>query len=171
MRDYVGYWFRKGMDMKKLLVIAAAFAFVLSLVACGPAGTLGVDSDDTGVHAVAEGSAEGSATGNITIEEGYGLCINHIVNKGTFHVTATNSGTKEVVFDDDITDNMANLVDVVPGDYDIVISAENATGTIDIIPYDKEAQAQADASLDDALVTATGKDATELGISSSSSSK
>ena len=157
--------------MKKLLAIAATLALALSLVACGPAGSFDVESDGSSVHAVAEGSAEGSVTDSITIEEGYGLCINHIVDKGTFHVTATNSSTKEVVFDEDITDNVANLVDVVPGDYDIVISADNAAGTIDIIPYDKEAQAQADASLNDALVTATGKDASELGVATSSSSK
>ena len=135
--------------MKKIAVLAIALAMAFALAACAE-GSLSVTSENNEVDAVAKGSAEGSATGNITIEEGYGLCINHTVEKGTFHVkVATTAG--EVVFDEDITDNIANLVDVEPGEYDLVISANNAAGTINIIPYDKETQAQADAQLGEAL--------------------
>ena len=148
--------------MKKILVILGAAMLALALAAC-TSGTLGVESDDSGVHAQATGSADRSTTGDITISEGYGLCINHIVEKGTFHVTATAADGK-VVFDEDINDNIANLVDVEPGDYSLVISAEDAAGTIDVIPYDKEAQAMADESLDEALEQATGKTAEELGM-------
>lgn len=152
--------------MKKLLTLVISMAMALALAAC-TGGTLGVTTEDDGVHAVATGSAEGSGNGNITIEEGYGLCINHIVEKGSFHVIAT-SATGEVVFDKDITDNIADFVEVNPGEYELVISAKNATGTIDAIAYDKEAQAQADATLDDALEQATGKNAEELGMAKSS---
>lgn len=151
--------------MKKIAVLAIALAMALALAACA-GGTLGVESDDDGVHAAATGSAEGSGTGNITIEEGYGLCINHIVEKGSFHVAASTSAG-EVVFDEDITDNIANFVDVEPGEYNLVISAKNATGTIDVIAYDKEAQAQADATLDNALEQA-GVNAEEAGLAKSS---
>jgi len=140
--------------MKKIAAIAAVFVLALALVACAPS-TLGVESDDTGIHAVAENGAEGSANGNITIGEGYGLCINHIVEKGSFHVKATDkNGT--VVFDEDITDNVANFVEV-QGEFDVIITAQGATGTIDIIAYDIKAQAEADASLDDALEAAGAK--------------
>lgn len=152
--------------MKKILTLAAMLVLALALTACA-GGTLGVDSDGSGVHAKATGSAEGSATGNITITEGYGLCINHIVEKGTFHVKATGPDGA-VVFDKDIKDNIADLVDVQPGEYKLVISAKNATGTVDVIPYDKEAQAAADATLDEALEQATGKSPEELGLSKSS---
>ena len=152
--------------MKKVLVLAVMLAAALVLCACA-GGSLGVSSDDDGVHAVAKNSAEGSATGNIAIEEGYGLCVNHIVESGSFHVKAT-TAEGAVVFDEDITDNIADFVDVEPGEYNLVISAKNATGTIDVIAYDKEAQAQADATLDDALEQATGKNAEELGLAKSS---
>lgn len=145
--------------MKRIAKIVVSAVTVLVLAACG-GGTLGVESDDSGVHAVAEGSAEGSGNGGITIEEGYGLCINHIVNGGSFHVKATSSDG-EVVFDEDITNNIADMVDVEPGEYELWITANNASGTVDVIPYDKEAQAEADASLGDAL-DQVGVDADEL---------
>lgn len=151
--------------MRKITMLAMALVMALALAACA-GGTLGVESDDDGVHAVATGSAEGSATGDITIEEGYGLCINHIVEKGSFHVKAS-SATGEVVFDGDLTDNIADFVDVEPGEYSLVISAKNATGTIDVIAYDKEAQAMADATLDDALEQ-VGTSAEEIGLKKSS---
>ena len=150
--------------VKKLVIFLAAAVMAFALAACG--GSLGVESDDSGVHAKATGSAEGEANGSLTISEGYGLCINHVVEKGTFHVKATaKDGT--VVFDDDISDNIANLVDADPGEYELWISAKGATGTVDVIPYDKAAQAQADATLDDAMEQATGKDAEELGLTNS----
>lgn len=150
--------------MKKILAMASMLVVVFALAACGPAGTLTVDSDSDGIHAVATGTAQGSANASITIPEGYGLCINHIVEKGSFHVKAVKSGTDTLIFDSDITDNVANFVDVVPGDYDLVISADNATGTIDVIPYDKVAQAKADGTLDAALQLATGLSADDVGL-------
>lgn len=151
--------------MRRIAKFVVTAVAVLVLVACG-GGTLGVESNDTGVHAVAEGSAEGSGSGDITIKEGYGLCINHIVNSGSFHVKATASDGK-VVFDEDITNNIADFVDVEPGEYKLWISADNASGTVDVIPYDKEAQADADAKLDDAL-SQMGESAEELGLRSDS---
>ena len=137
--------------MKKIIAIATVLVLAFALVACAPS-TFGVESDDTGIHAVAENGADGSANGNITIGKGSGLCINHIVEKGAFHVKATDS-KGAVVFDEDITDNVANFVEV-QGDFEVVITAKGATGTIDIIAYDIEAQAAADASLGDALESA-----------------
>ena len=127
-------------------MIAAALAVAFALVACAPA-TFGVETEDDGVHAVASNRAEGSATGHISIGNGHGLCVNHIVNRGSFHVTATNaSGT--VVFDEDLTGNIADMVPV-NGEIDLVISARAADGTVDVIAYDIEAQAQADAAMPD----------------------
>lgn len=137
--------------MKKILSLIAVFVLALGLCSCA-AAKFGVESDGTSIHAKAENKAEGSGTGQITIEEeGYGLCINHIVEKGSFHVKITAAATSEVVFDDDITDNILNLVDVGPGDYDVIITAKNAVGTIDIILYDKEAQAMADGTMPEQL--------------------
>lgn len=134
--------------MKRIAAVATVLVMAFVLMACAPV-TLAVETDDTGVHAVANNGAEGSGTGYIVIPEGHGLCINHIVNKGTFHVTATDS-KGNVIFDEDLTDNIANLVPA-QGDIDLVISAQGADGTVDIIAYDEEAQAQADAALGEAL--------------------
>lgn len=136
--------------MKKVATITAISALVLALAlaACAPA-SLEIDTAGDGVHVVASNGAEGSGTGNITIAEGQGMCVNHIVEKGSFHVTATDS-SGNVVFDQDLTDNIANFVPVT-GEIDLMISARNADGTIDVIAYDVEAQAQADASLGEAL--------------------
>ena len=134
--------------MKKAIALAVVLVMAFALTACAPA-TLGVESDDDGIHAVAKNGAEGSGMGNITIEPGYGLCINHIVEKGSFHVKATDK-SGNVVFDEDITDNIANLVEVT-GEFDVEISAKGADGTVDIIAYDVEAQAQADTTMPDVL--------------------
>ncbi len=158
---------KKRFGIATLLAVVAMMALSLALAACS-GGSFGVESDGTTVHAEATGSADGTATANITIPDGSGLCINHIVEHGSFHVKATDaSGT--VVFDGDINDNIADLIDV-SGDIDLVLTANDAQGTIDIIAYDKEAQAQADATLDDALEQAAGKDAEELGLTKSSES-
>ena len=140
--------------MKKIIAITAALVLALALAACAPS-SLSVESDDTGVHAVATNGADGEANGNITIGEGYGLCVNHIVNKGSFHVKATDK-SGAVVFDKDITDNIADLVPVT-GEFDIWVTANGADGTVDIIAYDVEAQAQADATLPDAIKDAGSK--------------
>lgn len=146
--------------MKRIVALLGTLVLALTLVACGKS-ELGVNSDDDGIHAVATGRAEGSANGNITITDGYGLCINHIVEKGSFHVKATDQdGT--VVFDKDITDNIADMVPVT-GEFEVVITANKATGTIDIIAYDKEAMAQSEETLPDALAEA-GLSEEEVGI-------
>ena len=133
--------------MKKLLAIATVFALALCLAACA-SQTLAVEGDEMGVHVVAENNVSGSGISSITIGEGEGLCINHIIDRGSFHVVATSS-TGEVVFDADIANNIADLVDCAPGDYTIDVTANSATGSLDIIPYDKAAQAQADATMPD----------------------
>ena len=147
--------------MKKILVLLAAAMLALALAACA-GGTLNVDEGDSEIHVQATGSANGSWLGDITISEGYGLCVNHVVEKGSFHVTATAADGKAVL-DKDIKDNIADFVDVEPGDYKLEISANGAVGTVDVIPYDKEAQAQADATLDEALQQA-GTSAEEVGL-------
>ena len=134
--------------MKKLIAIIAALAMALALAACAPA-EFSVTNDDNGVHAVAKNGVDGSSAGQITIEPGFGLCINHIVNKGSFHVKATDELGK-VVFDEDVSDNIANFV-AASGDFDIVVTAKGADGTVDIIAYDIEAQAAADGELQEAL--------------------
>ena len=136
---------------KRTLAIVAAMVMVmaLALAACSRS-QLSVETDDAGIHAVAEGTSEGSGTGSITIAPEEGICINHIVDKGSFHVTITNVATDEVVFDGDVEDNIANFIDA-NGEFDVVITANDAQGKVDIIAYDKAAQAAADASLDDAL--------------------
>ncbi len=146
--------------MKKIIAMMAVFSMAFALVACGKS-ELSVVSEDDGIHAVATGKAEGSANGNITIGEGYGMCVNHIVDKGSFHVTATDE-QGNVVFDKDITDNIADMVPVT-GEIDVMITANKAIGTIDIIAYDVEAQAMADATLPDALAEA-GVETEEVGL-------
>jgi len=136
------------MNMKKLIAIAAALAMAFALAACAPT-EFSVTTDDDGVHAVAKNGAEGASAGEITVEPGYGLCINHIVNKGTFHVKATDE-LGRIVFDNDLTDNIANFVEA-SGVFDIEISANAADGTVDIIAYDIEAQAQADATMPESV--------------------
>lgn len=152
--------------MKKLFTLMTSLAMAVLLSACA-LSSFGVTNEDNGVHAVAKGGADGASAGKVVVGDGEGLCINHIVNRGSFHVMATDDMGR-VVFDEVVTDNVADLVDV-QGEFDVEISADKADGTVDVITYDKEAQAQADATLDDAVKSATGKTAEELGLSSKSS--
>ena len=134
--------------MKKVIAVVTMLVMAFALAACAPA-ELSVTNDNEGVHAVAKNGVDGASAGQITVEPGYGLCINHIVNRGTFHVKATDQLGK-VVFDEDISDNIADFIEA-NGDFDIEISAKGADGTVDIIAYDIEAQAQADTALPDFL--------------------
>ena len=142
--------------MRRLFALVASLVVVMALTGCGMS-SFGLTTDDAGVHAVAKGGADGASAGKITIGEGEGLCINHVINKGSFHVVATDSMGR-VVFDEIVKDSVADMVDV-QGVFDIEISSDKADGTVDVIAYDKEAQAQADATLDEALKDATGKSA------------
>ena len=141
----------RGKTMKRIIALAAAVATSLSLVACGGTPTLAVNEDETGIHVEATDGVTGTNTGEISIDEGYGLCVNHIVEQGSFHIKATDD-TGAVVIDKDLTDNIADFVPA-NGQIEVEISAQDATGTVDIIAYDEAAQAQADATLDDALAT------------------
>ena len=137
--------------MKKLIAIAAALVMALALAACASA-EFSVTNDDEGVHAVAKNGATGASAGQLTVKDGFGLCVNHIVNRGAFHVKATDElGT--VVFDEDVTDNIANMV-AASGTFDVEISAKGADGTADVIAYDIEAQAQAEAALPEVFKSA-----------------
>ena len=137
--------------MKRIIAIMAVVVLACVLAGCEKA-TLNIDSDDTGVHVVAKNGFDGSGTGTITIPPDYGLCVNHIVEKGSFHVTVTDK-QDTIVFDADIDNNIADLTPV-SGEFIVTITAKRATGTIDIIAYDIEAQAQADAALPEALAQA-----------------
>ena len=153
--------------MKKLTVIIAVLAMAFALAACAQA-EFSVTNDDDGVHAVAKNGVDGSSAGQITVEKGFGLCINHIVNKGSFHVKASDEqGT--VVFDDDVSDNIANLVEA-SGDFDIEITAKGADGTVDIIAYDIEAQAAADGQLKESLERMGVEDSSSVGSTAAASS-
>ena len=134
--------------MKKLIAVVAMLVMMLALAACAPS-EFSVDNDGEGVHAVAKNGADGASAGRITVGLGFGLCINHIVNRGSFHVKATDEQGK-VVFDEDINNNIANLVEV-NGVFDIEISAKNADGTVDVIAYDIAAQAEADAAMPESV--------------------
>lgn len=146
--------------MKTTRSLLAVFLLMFTLVAC-TTSSLSIDSDNDGIHAVAKNGANGEGNGSILIEDDHGLCINHIVNKGSFHVKATDeSGV--VVFEKELTDNIADFIPV-QGEFDLWISAHDADGTIDIIAYDIAAQIAADDSLDETLEK-TNLSREELGI-------
>ena len=146
--------------------ITLALALVMPLAACAGFSSLSGVNDDTGMHVVAEGGASGTQEGVVTSDETQGIVINHTVQRGSFHVTLTDAdGT--VCFEKDVTDSIADLVDV-QGEFTVTVEAKSATGTVDAIAYDKEAQAASEATLDEALVQATGKDAQEWGLAASS---
>ena len=149
--------------MKKMFVAMAVLALALALVACGPKPELSVNSDGTTIHAKATNGAEGTAMSDMKVTQGYGICINQLVDKGSFEVVIKDSAGKQV-YEGTLDARIAQLVDVEPGSYDFTITARSATGTLDIIPYDKTAQAQADIALADTVEKATGKTTEELGI-------
>lgn len=149
--------------MKKLAVIAAAAVLALALSAC-VSGTLTVNADDEGVHAVAKNGASGLSTAEISVKDGYGLCINRAVQKGSFHVKATDAQGK-VVFDSDVNGGVSDLVPE-SGDFNLEISVKDATGTVDVIAYDIAAQAESEAKLPDELKQPVA----ETGSASASSS-
>lgn len=138
-----------------LAVLAVA---VVTLAACKPASFNG-STDDVGVHVVAEDGASDTYTGEITIGEGYGIVVNHVVDKGSFHVTIVDD-SGATVFDGDIIDNICDNIDV-QGHFTATITANKATGWVDVQAYDKEAQAMADATMPNVL---TGEGVTDEAV-------
>ncbi len=151
--------------MKRLALASAMLAFVLALAACTQS-SFGAESDESGVRAEAVGHASGTATGNITIEDGYGIAINTRLEGGSFDVSIANSDGVEV-WSGTRDNNVAPIIDTGAGDFTLTIEAKSATGTLEIIPADLEAQRAAGATLEEAIVQETGKTAEEWGISTS----
>lgn len=133
--------------MKRIVSFMTALAMMLVLASCA-SSSFKVETDGDGVHAVATGGADGTGDGTITIDEGFGLCVNHAVNKGSFHITATDA-SGAVVIDKDLTDSIADMVPA-NGEIAVTITAAGADGTVDVIAYDVEAQAQGDAAYEEA---------------------
>lgn len=149
--------------MKRIAALISALALACALTACGSSteasNPISVNSDTNGVHAVAQYSANGSGTGTITITDGFGLSVNHSATKGSFHVTALEGETNKAIFDEKLEGNGVHNVDVKPGTYTVVISADKATGTVDIVNYSKRTQAKAGSTLDTCLDVLAGEGA------------
>ena len=135
------------MKIKKILAAASTAVIALALAACTSSSFV-YTTDDDEMHIKAENATE-TRTATIEIEHDEGLCINHMIQKGSFSVKVTDA-SGAVIFEKTITDNIADMIDV-SGNLTIEAKAQNATGTLDIIGYDREAQAQADATLGDAF--------------------
>ena len=148
--------------MKKVLAVIAVVVLALALAACTK-NSFGVQSNGERADNTAEGIAEGTASTSITVKAGYGIVINPLLDRGsiTVHIEDSKGAT---VFDEKVEGKIAVLVDVSAGEYDLKLTANKATGTMSILPYDKVAQAQAADTIDDALNTATGKNTEELGV-------
>ena len=148
--------------MKKVLTVIAVVVFALALAACTK-NSFGVQSNGERADITAEGIAEGTASTSITVKAGYGIVINPLLDRGsiTVHIEDSKGAT---VFDEKVEGKIAVLVDVSAGEYALKLTANKATGTMSILPYDKVAQAQAAGTIDDALNTATGKNTEELGV-------
>ena len=134
--------------MKRIMLLTCAFVLFATLAACGPKAELNVDSDGASVKATATNGASGSGTASVTIKDGEGggaMVISHQVERGSFQVTITSS-SGAVVFDKEIEDNIADIVDAT-GDFDVKVEAKNAVGTAEIITGDKEALDASEATM------------------------
>lgn len=120
----------------KSLAMAVAFALCLcglvGLVACGASsrGLFTIDTDEAGIHVVAENEADGEGSESITVDEGHSLSIAVAIDEGTFHVKVTDSAGA-AVFDKDVTENATYAVGI-DGEIGTEIQAIGASGTIDI---------------------------------------
>ena len=154
----------------RFLLLVAAATLLAGMVSGCSSGTLGVDADATGVHVKASGKASGSANAYLEIPSGKGIRIEPAITEGSILVKIAD-GRNVIRFEGTMTGDTTVLVPDAWGECNMVVTARDAEGSIEIVPYDvpvEESDEDEDAEADDA--GAAGSKASRSSDASSSKS-
>jgi hypothetical protein len=142
----MGFLFNKATLGKVTNAMAGATAVLLSasLVACGASSYSQELLDEAdGIKVVAEnaGNDQSAVTaGALDVEEGDVITISPFTDKGSFHLTITESGADEPIYDDDVDGKVIFSIDADPGSYDVKTSGNGVTGWMTVFSENKEEQ-------------------------------
>lgn len=142
----MGFLFNKATSVKATSVMAGATAMLLSasLVACGTSSYSQELLDEAdGIKVVAEnaGNDQSAVTaGALDVEEGDVITISPFTDKGSFHLTITESGADEPIYDEDVDGKVMFSIDANPGSYDVKTSGNDVTGWMTVFSENKEEQ-------------------------------
>jgi hypothetical protein len=125
-------WGKSGFVARSLAVVCVLALCLVCLVACGSStNTLfTIDADESGIHAIAVGGANGEGVESIDIERGRSLSVGVVVNEGTFHVRVTDEGGASV-FDKDVTESATYALGI-DGAIGVEVTATGADGSVDV---------------------------------------
>ena len=117
-------------------LVLTAISLALMLVVSGCAsGKLGVVADANGVHINATGKASGTANAYLEVPSGKGIRIDPAISEGSILVKIAD-GRNVIRFESSMTGDTTVLVPDAWGECNMVVTARDAEGTIEIVPYD-----------------------------------
>lgn len=159
---------------KKALVMgAAASGLMTSVVLAGCAGSSSLHLEPANENGLIRLTATNKATGtlsgeSISIKDGECLVLSPVLEKGSVQVKlyekeagsasaasipANSEGdiTGEPVFDETVSGRIMSDYEVAPGEYTLMVTANEATGNVGIVPFSISDMNAQDAALEDAL--------------------
>lgn len=144
------------MNTSKIASAVAAVALSLALVACGSAGTLGIEPLDevSGIRVTAENVTADQASKSakaITVEDGDVIVVSPVLDKGTFHLTITPASGGDAIYDEDVDGRILFQFPAEPGEYDVNVSGNDASGSMTVFAQSADELAAQDKSLEEEL--------------------
>ena len=148
------------MKFAKLGPIATALALALVLVGCGNGAPSSFHqnrlTDASGVRVEAQNAGpdmEATTEAAFTIKDDDVILISPNVDEGSFHVTIAQTGSNNIIFDEDVSGKMLFTIEGDHGTYDITTRGNRVTGALVIAAQNEKAFTQQNESLESVLET------------------
>ena len=153
----MGYLHENGTSKVRIITTGTVATLLsVTLMACGGASSydqvLLEETDGIKVTAENAGSDQSVVTeGALDVEDGDVITISPFTEKGSFHLTITESGEDEPLYDEDVDGRIMFSIDAEPGTYDVKTSGNGVTGWMTVFSENAEEQAEVTDSLAEKL--------------------
>jgi hypothetical protein len=143
------------MKVKKFLLMAVAVAMVCVLGACN-SGSIKLEmlEEADGVKVTADhANKDNVATceSALTVADGDVIVISPCLDKGSFHLVITEHDAGTVLYDEDVDGRIMFPIEAAPGEYNVEVSGNKATGWMTVFAKSSEELEAEDAALDEVL--------------------
>ena len=141
------------MKVRKIASLASAIALAATLVACG-SGKLNTSMTNEGAVQIEAEKANAATTvtaGTISVADDECIVICPALKEGFIRVTIETGDGKTKVYDKDVSGSDFFSVDAAPDTYEVVTSAEDATGCVVVFTSKKNDLATTNDALAQAL--------------------
>ena len=144
------------MGNRRFVSVLSSVMLTAALVACGAKSVLTLDALDevSGVRVTADNASADDVVasgGAIVVAQGDVLAISPDFQSGDVRLTVTSQDGSTVAFDDKVEGRGFFTVDVEPGAYDVKVTGDGATGTLNVFAMPESAIEEQGTSLKEQL--------------------